>query len=83
MNCSKHARASSVAIRIDHHPQRIELSIKDDGVGFDTNPTRYGSRVPGLGLLSMRERAQAVGGTCRIESAPGHGTGVIVELPLG
>lgn len=78
VNCAKHSRARTVAIRLDQYPQRIELTIKDDGVGFVADQLR----APGLGLLSMQERAQAVGGSCRIDSASGEGTQVIVELSL-
>ena len=78
VNCAKHSRARTVAIRLDRDLKRIELTIKDDGAGFHADQPR----APGLGLLSMQERAQAVGGSCRIESAPGEGTRVIVELTL-
>jgi len=78
VNCAKHSSARTVAIRLERDLERIELTIKDDGAGFLANQPR----APGLGLLSMQERAQAVGGCCRIESAPGEGTRVIVELTL-
>jgi signal transduction histidine kinase len=54
------------------------LEILDDGVGI----TKAGHRDGGLGLLSMRERAQELGGACRIEPAPGGGTRVVASLPL-
>jgi hypothetical protein len=51
--------------------------------GQDSMPTRSGAGEHSSGAASMRERAQAVGSTCRIESAPGQGTGVIVNCPGG
>jgi len=56
------------------------LTIADEGIGFD--PTRVGQSGErrGLGLISMRERAEAVGGHLRVESKPGQGTHIIVEV---
>ena len=53
------------------------LEVTDDGVGFD-----YEAATSGHGLGNMRERAFAVGGTLRVESRPGHGARVRLELPL-
>lgn len=78
VNCSKHSKANSVTIQLSHDPKRVELRIRDDGAGFQTAQLLS----PGLGLLSMQERAQAVGGSCSIESAIGEGTLVKVEIPL-
>jgi len=78
MNCAKHSKAHSVVIGLDQDAQRVKLSVTDDGAGFRANELR----TPGLGLLSMQERAQAIGGSCRIDSAPGEGTLVTVEIPL-
>jgi PAS domain S-box-containing protein len=80
-NAAKYARAQRVAITIRQTGNRISLSVSDDGIGFDPgHPERNG---PGdrLGLLSMGERALALGGTCRIESEPGRGTRILVEVP--
>ena len=60
----------------------MRLTIRDNGMGFDVNtPPKY-QRGSGLGLVGMRERVSLVGGTCAIESAPGLGTRVIIELPV-
>ncbi len=80
MNCVKHSRARSVAIDFSHEDERVRLSIKDDGIGFDPGELERGEQTPGLGLLSMQERGQSVGGVCRIESSPGHGTKVFVDI---
>ncbi len=78
MNCAKHSKARSVLIGLDQDAQGVKLTIQDDGAGFRANELR----TPGLGLLSMQERAQAIGGSCRIDSAPGAGTLVTVQTPL-
>lgn len=78
-NIAKHARAREVVISLDSDRDRLTLVIADDGAGFDihANPPRQDS----WGLRTMRERAQAIGADLRIESAPGKGTRVIVEVP--
>jgi signal transduction histidine kinase len=56
----------------------IELEIEDDGVGFDG-----GGEFPGhLGLRSMRERAERVGGELELRSAPGKGTRILARIPV-
>jgi signal transduction histidine kinase len=75
-NIVKHAHASRVTLRLACQDGEIILEISDDGRGFD--PT---GAFPGhLGLASMRERAERLGGTLTIESAPGHGTRLRVKL---
>jgi len=60
----------------------VRLTIGDNGIGFDVNtPPKY-QRGSGLGLVGMRERVSLVGGTCAIESAPGQGTRIVIELPV-
>jgi signal transduction histidine kinase len=74
-NAQRHASASAIAVRLS----RNALAVADDGVGFDAPaPAVRGRR---LGLTSMEERAAAIGGRLRIESAPGSGTTVTLELP--
>ena len=75
-NCSRHARASRVHIRVQQEPSRLALSIQDDGQGFDVRQTK------GLGLLGMEERVARLGGKCEIHSAPEGGTIVAIELPF-
>jgi signal transduction histidine kinase len=58
---------------------RLRVTIRDNGSGFE--PDGVGQRV-GLGLLSMRERAAAIGATLEIASRPGSGTAIILERPL-
>jgi signal transduction histidine kinase len=79
-NCAKHAQAKVVAIEFNTESDHLALSIADDGVGIDLDG---GGKRPGLGLLSMQERAEAIGGHWRIESAPGKGTRVMVRVEAG
>jgi signal transduction histidine kinase len=74
-NCAKHAKARGVTIRLSADSSHlVALTIADDGVGFDVE--RHGSA--GLGLLTMRERAEFLGGTFSLESKPGEGTRIQV-----
>jgi signal transduction histidine kinase len=80
-NVVRHARASTVDVRLSVDDRLAVVEIADDGIGFDPEARTIRSRH--LGLTSMRERAQAAGGTCTIASSPGAGTTVRVEVPLG
>ena len=81
-NAVRHADAACVRIQLQREPQVIRCSIADDGVGFDA-PTVLAHRGgPGLGLVSMQERLEAVRGSFQIISAPGRGTRVHVAIPL-
>jgi signal transduction histidine kinase len=76
-NVVKHARANAVCVALEYLPDRLRVRTTDDGVGFDP----AGPRGPTLGMSSMRERTEAVGGRLTVESRPGAGTRVLVELP--
>lgn len=81
MNCVKHAQAKSVEVSLKLVNGRAILCVADDGIGFDmTAAGRSDERPPGLGLLGMGERAQYVGGEFRLESHPGAGTRIIVDV---
>ena len=75
-NCVKHAHASRVRILVQEHDHRLLLSIEDDGIGFDPRRQR------GMGFLGMQERVTRLGGSLLLDSLPGHGTRLRVELPL-
>jgi two-component system sensor histidine kinase UhpB len=68
-NVAKHARAEHVAIRLSRSPSELVMSIADDGIGLPKSA--QAPERPGLGLVTMRERAQAVGGTFKVEALPG------------
>ena len=77
-NAVKHARPSTVVVRLARGEDgRVELSVSDDGAGFD--PDRAAERH-GMGLDLMRERVAELGGELRVESAPGRGTTVRARL---
>lgn len=78
-NVHRHAGAGAVAVRLAQAANGIRLSIRDDGAGFSVAEAR---RRAGNGLRNMAERARAMGGTVRVESAPGRGTEVVVQLLL-
>ena len=81
-NAVRHARASQVTITLEESPERVRLTIADDGQGFDPIPFIRQDVLghPSWGLLGMRERIAAIGGEFHIETAPGQGTRVIVEI---
>ncbi|HJL44399.1 MAG TPA: ATP-binding protein, partial [Polyangiaceae bacterium LLY-WYZ-15_(1-7)] len=58
--------------------ERLRLEVRDDGVGFDPAAVEEG----GHGLRGMRERAELLGGSLEIASAPGEGTAILLELPI-
>ena len=77
-NAARHAGSTSLAVSLECDLQRVELWVKDDGVGFDTSADYPGH----LGLSSMRERAHSLGGVLEIDSQPEHGTRVRAVFPL-
>jgi signal transduction histidine kinase len=76
-NALKHAAATSVTVYIRTEDERVELEVVDDGQGFD--PDAVGDRG-GMGLASMRQRAEKLGGSLTVLSAPGEGTRVKVSV---
>ena len=83
-NIEKHARAREVRLRIAFHGNFIVLRIQDDGRGFDSKRGKAGKgKWRGIGLTNMRERAEFLGGTCTVESAPKRGTTITVRVPCG
>ncbi len=78
-NVQKHAVATQVNVRLSSNDHGAELSITDNGSGFDTHSL---NRNTGLGLNSMEERIRFLGGSIRVESAPGSGTSIQVNIPV-
>ncbi len=77
-NVARHAKATQVVITVEERPHQFSLAITDDGAGFDVS---FGGRPrSGWGLITMRERAEAVGGEFQVESAPGKGTRIRVAV---
>ncbi len=80
-NIARHARARqarvSLAVMADNRGRRLHLEIVDDGIGLPA------AHRAGIGLISMRERAEEVGGRFHLGSTPGRGTREVADLPLG
>ncbi len=79
-NVAKHARTNQVTVMVDSLGDALRLVVTDKGVGFD--PTKHAeAEERRWGLLTMCERAEAIGGQCHVESNPGQGTRVTAEVP--
>jgi signal transduction histidine kinase len=79
-NVAKYARPGKVTVTLDTEPEVTRLTIVDDGCGFDPLACARPAKGYGWGLMIMRERAAAIGAELAVESAPGHGTQVIVTV---
>jgi signal transduction histidine kinase len=77
-NALRHARAERLAVQLHENGDGLRLAVTDDGVGFDPGAPEL--RARSLGLTSMEERAREVGGRLEIDSAPGTGTTVALEV---
>ncbi len=82
-NSLKYSNADRIDITLRKLKNKIALNIKDNGIGFDTEGIYNQSRLPGIGLLAMRERAASVEGICQILSSEGSGCEIKLEVPLG
>lgn len=77
-NVGRHADATHIDIDLGRRDHQLTLSIEDDGRGFTPEAVMHS----GAGMLEMQQRANLLGGSFRIESAPGSGSTVMVQLPL-
>jgi PAS domain S-box-containing protein len=77
VNVAKHAHAKRVQVELDQTPGHCRMTVTDDGIGID------GARRqrPGLGMVTMRERAQAVGGDFKVRNVAGGGTHITIDVP--
>jgi nitrate/nitrite-specific signal transduction histidine kinase len=80
-NVRKHARAASARVELAQRNGKVYAAVQDDGHGFDQE-AMHREGFPRFGLAIMRERAQSIGAKLSIESAPGRGTRVSVEIPV-
>src|SRR3989475_6282239 len=76
-NCARHAQATTIQITMERRNGSVCLSIRDDGIGFDTGRSRAG-----LGLVGIEERVKKLGGSLAVSSWPNRGTLLSVEIPL-
>src|SRR6266404_1827699 len=77
-NAVKHAHAHSVRIELKRSPSKVACSVRDDGSGFDMR-----RRTDGLGLIGIRERLNALGGSLHVVSESRRGTTLLTDIPLG
>jgi two-component system sensor histidine kinase UhpB len=80
-NVAKHAQANLVTVKLAFDNPRVELSIEDDGVGFDVERALGAERRKSLGLIGMQERCQLIGSRLQIRSRPGKGTRLVISVP--
>jgi signal transduction histidine kinase len=77
-NALRHGQASAIEVSLGADRDNVEIVVADDGVGFEPGPATRGA---GSGLAGMRERAREIGGSVTIDSRPGAGARVFVQLP--
>ncbi|HEX2962182.1 MAG TPA: ATP-binding protein [Ignavibacteriales bacterium] len=82
-NITKHSGASEFSVRIIQDNENARLIISDNGVGFDLEDIKLkSSKIKSMGLTSMKERAESIGGHFEIETSPREGTFIAVEIPF-
>ena len=82
-NIAWHSQARNAVINVRYNTDKVIMQIKDDGTGFDASrPIEVDESGRGRGLFSMKERASLLDGTCDIQSQPGKGTKIVVEVPM-
>jgi two-component system, NarL family, sensor histidine kinase UhpB len=84
-NVEKHARATEAVLHLVRDGTVVRVVLRDNGRGFDPAQPRGRKRKgqgPGMGLVDMQERAAFMGGTCSLNSSPGEGTEIVIEMPL-
>ncbi len=79
-NIVKHAHARKVAITLKEQGGKINISITDNGIGFDPSITLQPGETRGLGLIGMKERAESINGRLRVDSSPGKGTRITIKV---
>jgi signal transduction histidine kinase len=81
-NALKHAEGCEVEMVLSFDAERVELRVRDNGRGFDPQALASHHAGQGFGLISMRERAEQLGGRVSVNSRPGAGTEVVLEAPI-
>jgi signal transduction histidine kinase len=79
-NVVKHAEASEVHVTLGEEADTLQVVIDDNGRGFEANEVEGATEEKGWGIINMKERAIALGGKVEIESKPGRGTRISLEL---
>ncbi|MBT7369897.1 MAG: hypothetical protein HN816_04565, partial [Gammaproteobacteria bacterium] len=81
-NCAKYAQADHVSLSAVVKDARLEMSIEDDGCGFDLSAPTVATQLSGRGLKNMQQRAELMGAEIQIDSELGKGTRIVLSLPL-
>lgn len=79
-NIIKHAQATHVKVAFTYTPAGFDISIQDDGKGFEFNAER--TSTSGLGLMNIFNRVNLVGGVAKVNTAPGKGTQILLNIPI-
>ena len=83
MNAVKHASARHIRVTMRRCNETVQITVHDDGVGFDVSKTDFKpGRKGGFGLFNIRERLEYMGGSLQVESKPGKGTRASLVLGL-
>jgi len=80
-NALRHAQARTITVNLDFDARSVRLSVRDDGRGFEQQSQSNGTNGH-FGLISIRERAEEMGGSVRINSRPDEGSEVLVSVPI-
>lgn len=81
-NVARHANATKCTVTVRHWPTTLSIVVQDDGCGFEPTRVSATGTAAGLGLLGIRERIAQLGGALTVQSAPGSGTTLSVDIPL-
>jgi signal transduction histidine kinase len=82
-NVARHSGARNVRMKFEQQNGNLNIEIQDDGIGFDLSQVEYSAeRQRGLGLAGMQERVGLLGGHIQILSNPGHGTQIVIDVPM-
>lgn len=81
-NVVKHARASSVSVDIQEQSNLLVCKVQDDGIGFNPSLAQKAGRRTGLGLISMKERVNSIGGRLDFDSSTCRGTSLVIQVPI-
>ncbi|MXZ74661.1 MAG: PDZ domain-containing protein [Gemmatimonadetes bacterium] len=81
-NCAKHGQASHVEVSLKRDGDAVQLSIKDNGKGFDLADTLSDQNETGIGLIDMQERLESLNGRMKVHSKPGAGARLVATIPL-
>jgi signal transduction histidine kinase len=84
LNVVKHAGVNSAELSLTTNGNCFMIQVSDEGSGFETTSQSciMASSI-GLGLFNVQQRIELIGGSCRLESKPGHGTVVTLNIPIG